>query len=204
MSPRSAEQNQALRDESRARILQSALALFAKHGYEQTSVRMIAQAAGVSQGLMYNYFAGKEALLRALFEQSVGQVHESFALAGDDPEPRVRLERYIRGSFDLLRCNLSFWRLSYGVRSQPAVLAGIGSQLAGWTAAILAELEGHFRGLGARDPATEARVLFAVIDGISQHYALDPEGYPLDAVVDLLVEKYGGAGVRDGEESRQV
>ena len=48
--PRTEQQNQALRDQSRANILRHALTLFAHHGYEQTTVRMIARAAGVAQG----------------------------------------------------------------------------------------------------------------------------------------------------------
>jgi hypothetical protein len=116
-------------------------------------------------------------------------VRESFARA--DAVPRSeRLEQLIRGSFEILRGNLTFWRLSYGVRMQPAVLAGLGRDLQQWTATILHTLEGYLRDAGVADPDVEAAVLFAVIDGVSQHYVLDPDRYPLEAVVELVVARY--------------
>lgn len=191
MSPRTAEQNEQIRADSRRRIIDAALALFAEHGYERTSVRMIADAAGISQGLLYNYFDGKQALLRAIFEQSVADVRASFALADAVP-PAERLERLVRGSFEILRQNLAFWRLSYGVRMQPAVLAGLGPELQEWTAAIRRRLHAYLRDAGVPRPDVEAAVLFALIDGISQHYVLDPDHYPLDAVIELVIARYCG------------
>lgn len=190
MSPRSEEQNRKLREESRARILDAALELFARHGYEATSVRMIAGAAGVSQGLMYNYFGGKDDLLRALFERSIRDVRESFARAGAGGGAEERVERLVRAALGVVRENLRFWRLSYGVRMQGAVLAGLGGALHEWAAEIVATLEGLFRDAGTDAPETEAAILFALIDGVAQHYALDPERYPLDAVADRIVLHY--------------
>ncbi len=54
---------------TRALILKTALDLFAEKGYEATTMRDIAQAAGVSLGLAYRYFASKESLLLVLYEQ---------------------------------------------------------------------------------------------------------------------------------------
>jgi AcrR family transcriptional regulator len=192
VTPRSAVQNEQIRAASRQRILDRALALFAEHGFERTSVRMIADAAGISQGLLYNYFDGKQALLHAIFEESVRDVRASFALADAAPRGK-RLEQLIRGSFEILRRNMAFWRLSYGVRMQPAVLEGLGSELHEWTAMIRRTLQGYLRDAGVAQPDVEAAALFALIDGVSQHYVLDPERYPLDAVVDLVVARYCGA-----------
>jgi AcrR family transcriptional regulator len=197
MSPRTRDQNVLVRAESRTRILDSALQLFGQHGYEQTTIRMIAEAAGISQGLLYNYFAGKQDLLRELFEESIRDVRDSFALSGDEPDPQVRLERYIRGSFAILQRNLRFWKLSYHVRMQPAVLAGLGPQLAEWAAEIRAAIEGYLAALGRPSPAIEAEILFALIDGVAQHYALEPERYPLAAVVDTIVASYTYSPITD-------
>ena len=191
MSPRTAEQNEQIRAATRQRILDAALVLFAKHGYQDASVRMIAEEAGVAQGLLYSHFEGKQALLHAIFEESVGDVRESFALADAAP-PGERLERLIRGSFEVLQRNLPFWRLSYGVRMQPAVLAGLGPALHEWTATIRRTLQGYLRDAGVPNPEIEAAVLFALIDGISQHYVLDPQRYPLDAVTELVVSRFCG------------
>ena len=188
--PRTAEQNQQRREETRARLLDSAMTLFAQHGYRETSVKMIAQDAGVAQGLLYNYFDGKAALLVALFEQSMAQVRASFAAADDPADERAPIEKLIRASFAILRQNLRFWQLSYNVRSQAAVIKGLGEQLKLWTDTIRQTLEGYFRAAGAQQPEIEAAILFAVVDGISQHYALDPAHYPLDAVEEALVRRY--------------
>jgi AcrR family transcriptional regulator len=47
----------------RTAVEQAARRLFAEHGYEATSVRQIADAAGVAERTFYRYFDGKEALI---------------------------------------------------------------------------------------------------------------------------------------------
>ncbi|HIE1099212.1 TetR family transcriptional regulator [Stenotrophomonas maltophilia] len=55
------------RNEQRvALILQAALQCFLAKGFHQTSMRDIAQAAGVSLGNLYNHFPGKEAIILAV------------------------------------------------------------------------------------------------------------------------------------------
>lgn len=189
MSPRSPALNERLRSESRARIVEHALRLFAEHGYDRTTIKMIAESAGISQGLIYAHFESKDALLVAIFEQSMLDVQQSFAVAESAASPAERVERLLRGSFEILRRNEQFWRLSYGVRMQPSVLAILGAdRVRAWTDAIRTTLERYLRDAGVRDPATGALVLFALIDGISQHYVLDPERYPLDAVTGRVIE----------------
>lgn len=190
MSPRSRDANERLRADSRARILEHALGLFAEHGFDGTTVKMIAESAGISQGLIYAHFESKDALLVAIFEQSMRDVRESFAVAEADGPPAARVERLLRGSFEVLRRNERFWRLSYGVRMQPAVLALLGDRVPDWTAAIRQTLRRYLREAGVADSDVEAEILFALIDGVSQHYMLDPGRYPLDAVVDRLVVRY--------------
>lgn len=194
MAPRSEALNRRLRGESRARIIEHALRLFAEHGYDRTSVKMIAEAAGIAQGLLYNYFESKEHLLREIFAQSMRDVHESFAEAEAAGTPEERIERLIQASFQVLRRNERFWRLSYGVRMQAPVLAALGEEVPRWAETIRATLEDFFREAGAAAPALEAAILFALIDGVSQHYVLDPESYPLDAVADHIVASYRRGG----------
>lgn len=56
-------------ERSRSQILDSALKLFAHRGYGATSVRDIAEEAGVSKGNVYHHFPDKEAIFRALLDQ---------------------------------------------------------------------------------------------------------------------------------------
>jgi AcrR family transcriptional regulator len=190
MMPRSPEQFEKIREESRERIVGSALRLFGEHGFGHTSVRMIAEEAGVSQGLLYNYFEGKDALLRSIFERSMAQVEASFERAMTGTTPAERIERLIRTAFDLVRENLPFWRLTYQIRMQHGVLEGLGGSVAAWSGAIRLQLEEFLGAAGVASPPLEARVLFAAIDGAAQHYAMDPEQYPLTEVADALVERF--------------
>jgi AcrR family transcriptional regulator len=190
MSPRSVEQNEVVRAESRRRIIESALALFAEHGYEKTSIKMIAQHAGISQGLMYNYFAGKDELLKEIFAQSIADVRESFARAEATGDPSDRVVRLIRASFAVVQDNMAFWRLSYGVRTQSSVLALLGDDLLNWIAEIRRTLERYLQAAGHPQPALEAALLFALIDGVAQHYVLDPETYPLAEISERIVAMY--------------
>lgn len=54
--------------ETRRKLVDTALQLFSTHGYDGTSMKALARAAGVAQGLVYHYFSGKEALLWAVLE----------------------------------------------------------------------------------------------------------------------------------------
>lgn len=62
--------NQQERSErSRTQILEAALRLFSHQGYRSTSMRDIAEAAGVSTGAVYHQFPDKESLFRTLLDQ---------------------------------------------------------------------------------------------------------------------------------------
>jgi len=62
--------NQLERSErSRAQILDTALKLFAHRGYGATSVRDIAEEAGLSKGNVYHHFPDKESIFRALLDR---------------------------------------------------------------------------------------------------------------------------------------
>src|SRR4029453_14720319 len=130
--------------------------------------------AGVSVGLLYNYFPTKADLLGALFEESMRDVQASFASADAATTPSERIERLGRRAFEILEKNRDFWRLSYGVRMQPAVVTGLGKRLEMWTATIQSTLGRYLRETGSRQPELDAALLFALIDGVSQHYVLDP------------------------------
>src|ERR1700759_2401029 len=54
------------RRRTQARILAAASELFVATGYERTTIRAVAQAAGVDAGLVMHYFGSKQ----ALFEQA--------------------------------------------------------------------------------------------------------------------------------------
>jgi AcrR family transcriptional regulator len=190
MSPRSAAANQSLRDAARARLITHALRLFGERGYASTPVSAIAASAGVSHGLLYHYFPGKTELVVAIFEDTLRDVRESWARADAEPNPRLRLTALLRAVGVLIRERRDFWALSYGVRMQREVLASLGPLLEPWIREIHERLRRYLGAAGWSNAGLEARLLFAQIDGLSQHYVLDPAHYPLDAAIERLIQRY--------------
>nr|WP_203614912.1 TetR family transcriptional regulator [Streptomyces sp. SID13726] len=56
-------------EQTRALILETAMRLFQERGYDRTTMRAIAQEAGVSVGNAYYYFAGKEHLIQGFYDR---------------------------------------------------------------------------------------------------------------------------------------
>ena len=70
--------------DTKERIERSALRLFVEQGIAETSIREIAQEAGVSQGAMYNHYASKEDLAWELFSSNFSEIgHELRRIAAD-------------------------------------------------------------------------------------------------------------------------
>ena len=76
-------------EESRERLLHTALRLFAEKGYEKTSTREIAAAAGANIGAISYYFGDKAGLSRAVFFEPLGNPKDDIALF-DHPDYSLR------------------------------------------------------------------------------------------------------------------
>ena len=82
--------------ETRERLLEAALQVFATHGFEGATTREIARQAGVALAALPYHFTTKEALWRAAADRIFGQLAESFrtrlaGLEGVDLPTRLRL-----------------------------------------------------------------------------------------------------------------
>jgi len=71
--PRSEEDNEQIRAQRRTEILAAATRVFAEKGVARTKVTDIAAAAGLSNGLLYHYFASKEAVFEAIALEMVAR-----------------------------------------------------------------------------------------------------------------------------------
>ncbi|MES1946987.1 TetR family transcriptional regulator [Salinisphaera sp. C84B14] len=80
---------------TRARILKAAEATFGTLGYHRAGISDITRDAGVAQGTFYNYFAGKEEILRELVRDMGHQVRAR--LAAEVVNARDRLEAEEKG-----------------------------------------------------------------------------------------------------------
>lgn len=81
----------ARKGETQERILHAAVALFAAHGYEKTSISAIALQAEVSRSAVFWHFGDKESLFREAFRRMLlpffGQIQQK--LAHIEPRKRV-------------------------------------------------------------------------------------------------------------------
>jgi AcrR family transcriptional regulator len=105
-------------EELRRRILDSARQLFGKEGYENVSIRRIAEEAGCSQMAMYRHFPDKSALIRhlciELYQQFTIQLHEKVDCL---PDPKERLRQALRNFILLSHKNPHHYRLTFLVSS---------------------------------------------------------------------------------------
>jgi len=83
---RSRQTVQVRGEDTRRRILETALNLFATQGYEGASTRQIAEGAGVKLPAIQYYFGNKEGLYRAIIEDIVANTEREMASVA----PRVR------------------------------------------------------------------------------------------------------------------
>lgn len=84
-------------DRRRADAVERAAAVFARRGYDQTSMQQLADELGVAVGGLYHYFPGKEQLLIAICDELMDPLlSEVRALAGDDLGPADHLRALAR------------------------------------------------------------------------------------------------------------
>src|SRR6266496_1388864 len=73
-------------------ILDAALVCFAKRGFHQTSMHDISAEAGISVGLIYRYFANKEAVISAMADRHKNEIQEVLERARQAPTLLESLE----------------------------------------------------------------------------------------------------------------
>jgi len=121
--PKTAKQNQEIQELSRAKIVETALLLFAQHGYESTTTRQIAEHAGISYGLMYHYFKSKEDLLKLVFQRCIEPLQQMILSLDETASPEKRLEYLVRKTFSIAEADPSLAGLFYTLRSQASFMS---------------------------------------------------------------------------------
>ena len=75
----------------RTHIIESALVLFARKGFADTTTSDICHAAGISTGSLFHYFPSKQAVFYGIWELDRTEWDEVFAAAEADPDPWAAL-----------------------------------------------------------------------------------------------------------------
>jgi AcrR family transcriptional regulator len=191
MSPKNKEQFKEIRQRSRAAIKEAALELFARNGYQSTSISQIAKEAGISKGLIYNYFDSKEALLEAIVLEVIEDGERLMGMALEQYEqPGEQLRFIIESSFQMVHSNIHFWKLMTSLAFQTDALKGLEPILKRKQELALGKAVAIFEGLGVAAPRKEAYFFGAVLDGIFVHYLHMEDDYPLEEMKDFILKRF--------------
>jgi AcrR family transcriptional regulator len=158
-------------------VLTTAVRLFNERGYEATSMGDLAERLGITKSSIYHHVSSKEQLLRMAVDQALdglfAAVDEVRAMEG----PAIRrLEHLVRRSVLLLADRVEFVTLLLRVRGNTAVEREALLRRREFDSrvtelAVMAKLEGDLR--PDVDPATAARLLFGMVNSLTEWYRPD-------------------------------
>lgn len=161
-------------------ILDAAEDLFARQGYDGTSVREITRAAGVNVAAVHYHFGAKDALLRAVTDRVVEPLNaQRFGLldvleaAGDPPALRAVMEAFVRPDITAIQ------RL--GLRG-PRVARFLGRTYSDQTPWIREMAQDQFGAAGSR--------FLPLLAAAAPHLGTDEVRWRLEQVVAVVVHTF--------------
>ncbi|MEJ3403858.1 TetR/AcrR family transcriptional regulator [Rathayibacter sp. YIM 133350] len=153
-------------------VLAVAVALFIEHGYDATSISVLAERLGISKSAIYHHFASKEQMLdRALSEALDGL--EGVLAAAQAGSAIDRLASVLHGAVIVLASKLAYVTLLLRVRGNTEVERRALERRRGFDRAVT-QLVLEARDEGALradiDPRVAERLLFGMINSIVEWY----------------------------------
>jgi TetR/AcrR family transcriptional regulator, transcriptional repressor of aconitase len=166
----------------RERILDAALTCFAREGFHAATMQDIVTESGLSPGAIYGYFKGKTDVVTAIASERHAMERrrmEHALAAGDIDTSLVRLvEGFVLGLRDVQerkwrRLAVQLWAESLSnVRLKREALDGV-TQAIELLSPMIGKAQHEGRWPAHLDPASAARVLIAILQGISLQLAWD-------------------------------
>ena len=188
--PRTPKQIEEIRKERKQSIMDTALEVFAEHGYASSSISMIATKAGVSKGLMYNYFKSKEELLSTIMNEGIDEIFYYIDPNKDGVITEGEFKYMIDEIFDLMKKKNSFYKLYFALIMQPAVSKLFIAKINEVFAPMITMFVDYYAKKGSKNPLAEAALIGALFDGIGFNYIFNEEHYPLDDVIQLVKDRF--------------
>ncbi len=189
MSPRNPKQFEEIREKSKEKILYAAFELFSSIGYWSTSISKIAKQAGISKGLMYNYFTSKEHLLRAVVDKLLEVIKSVIYFDEKDMTPEESMKTLITRIFDHIENNAPMIRMMTKISLQIGHFDFVNELLNKEYKIMIDKVEKILIELNFTNPRQEALILGAAIDGVIIQSLLFDE-YPLQEMKDSMIHKY--------------
>jgi TetR/AcrR family transcriptional repressor of uid operon len=209
--PKIAEEVRAAR---RDQIIAAAAECFARSGYHVTTVADIAEAAGVSKGTPYLYFASKEALFIALYEEwDCGLAARVDAAVGGLAEPARRSPRTVLAAVasaiaSHVTSNPQACRVLMEATTLAAYEPAIAATVQAANAASLDLLTSLFAaGVSAgewpagTDPALRARLFTAGLYGLIAQWHTGAGSFSLETAITALAAQMSPGGHETGNEA---
>ena len=190
MAPRTAEQFEQIRNERRTEILNAALHVFAEKGYNSASVTGIAKRAGISKGLLYNYFESKEEVLRTVARDLFEYAMDLLKMEPGEVITDERFSEIVSLSVDVALQEPQRWRLYMSLAFQPNVAQLLMQEMMPRAQGYMQALSDYFQSKGYEDPVIAMRIFSAMLDGIQLHCLFDPENFPAEAAKKLLITQF--------------
>jgi AcrR family transcriptional regulator len=189
MSPRTKEQFETIREGRREQIMQVALELFANEGI-QTPISKIAKEAGISKGLMYNYFKSKEELLHDVAISGIKEIFNLFDPNHDGILTDEEFKYFVTESFRIIEANPEYWKLYFRMIMHPKVMDVIKAEMMEMLPELVAVQVKYFASKGSKDPETDAMLFNALLDGVGMNYVTNPELFDIEKTTNRIIELF--------------
>jgi len=189
MSPRTKKQFEEIRERRIESIKKVAFGLFANQGFKGTSIADIAKKAGISKGLIYNYFENKNDLVKSIIKDGFNDLLDSLQFDFTKPLTREDIIYLIDKNFKLIKEDTDFWRLYTAVITQPTVAELAKEDLYTILKPFIQSISAYYKSQGVSNPLAYGYLFAAILDGVGLDYMFDQDNYPLEDIKKLIIEK---------------
>ena len=158
---------------TRERLIAAARTVFEERAFDATRMGDVAQAAGVSHGTVYTWFATKEELLHGTVDSVTEQMYEVLSTPdAKDPIDRIALanERYLIVHRQTARLMEVLAQAAVNDASFRAVLANLRSTHVDRVAKTIVKLQKEGLAVPTLDPHTSAAALCAMVEGFARFW----------------------------------
>ncbi|KOP65195.1 transcriptional regulator [Bacillus sp. FJAT-18019] len=191
--PRSPSENKRIRQLAKDKILEAAMDLFIQQGYHATSINDVAKQAGISKGLLYNYFSGKEGLLAAMVEERIAGVAEVIEKAASLQAPGEQLKFILEQAIDNVYQQPEVFRFYLHLQTQPEA----DQELFPYSKRLVEEAARQFEiqcsifeSLGVPEPRKRSLYFSSTLQGIMLMISTYPQHFPIDEVKEQMTKEF--------------
>ena len=190
MSPRTTEGFKEIREESKNKIFNAAIELFAEKGFNATSINDIAKKAEVSKGLLYHYFKSKFGLLDEIVLGAFEEIDLlTETLFENATNPIDSIYNMLKLTMDSLQKKPEFWKLITGLNFKKQIKVRYKEQIEQRKVKYLETGYKLMQQLEVENPMLELLFIGALIDGMAFHYLEEPENYPVEQMLSVFRKK---------------